>query len=409
MNKNKSAHSHVTLSKSVLCAFVFLFLPAQPSYSHELEQSYIFLTVSDDSLAGRIEINIPDLNLILGSTIPTDGNAAITDIDPYLDDIRNYLQSRVGFALEGMSSKSLPLTDYEVSQVEIAQYFIYHFEFSDLITEPKFVDVDYAVLFDEHPNHRAMLVIETNWKSGTFENEAQISMTFSGDNISQRLDLSDSSVWRGFVELVRLGIHHIWIGIDHILFLMALLLPSALRRESGQWQPVVGFRAALMYVVKVVTVFTVAHTITLSLAALNAVSLPSRLVESIIALSIAIAAVENLYPVFRGRIWVIVFVFGLFHGFGFATVLGEIGIPPKYMVHSLLGFNIGVELGQLAIVCVVFPVLYVMRNWWMYPKFLLKYGSLAMITVSLYWFVERGLEIDLPAGAMLNWVIDRVT
>jgi hypothetical protein len=133
------------------------------------------------------------------------------------------------------------------------------------------------------------------------------------------------------------------------------------------------------------------------------------LVESIIALSIAIAAAEVLYPIFRGRIWIVVFVFGLFHGFGFATVLGELGIPPKYVVHSLLGFNIGVEIGQVAIVCIVFPLLYLFRNWWLYRGLVLRYGSLLLIAISLYWLIERGFGIDLPAGAMLNATIDALS
>jgi len=385
-----------------LLAMVLALVPLQFVFAHALEQSYIFLKVYDDALLGRIEINLQDLNRILDTDLPTDGSAQLSDVEPYLGTIRGYLQGRVALAPEGIGSKELPLTRHELTQIPPTQYFVYHFEFPELPVEPEFVDVDYGVLFDIEPDHRGFLVIETNWKTGTFDNEALISLSFAPDRVSQRLDLSDASVWSGFVELVRQGIHHIWIGIDHILFLIALLLPSVVRRSEQGWTPVPEFRPALIYVIKVVTVFTVAHTITLSLAALNTISLPSRLVESVIALSIAIAAFDVIYPVFRNRIWIIVFAFGLFHGFGFASVLGEIGIPPKYMVISLLGFNLGVEIGQVAIVCVAFPLLYVLRMSWIYPRLLLRYGSLMLIAISLYWFVERGFLIDLPAGAVVN-------
>jgi hypothetical protein len=389
-------------------AAALLCFPLQQCLAHSLEQSYVYLTVSDDALSGRIELNIPDLNSALGTDLATDGSLTDADIAPHIEDIRNYLISRVGFAPNGAAEKTLPLTDYELTSIPLTQYLIYHFEFPQFDSKLQYVDVDYAVLFDEVPNHRGMLMIETNWGTGTFENEAQVSLDFNGNNTSQRLDLSDSSVWRGFGVLVRQGIHHIWIGIDHILFLIALLLPSVVRREAGTWTPVTEFRPAFIYVIKVVTIFTIAHTMTLSLASLNLFTLPSRLVESVIALSIAIAAAEVLYPIFRGRIWIIVFAFGLFHGFGFATVLGELGIPPKYVVHSLLGFNIGVEIGQVAIVCAVFPLLYLFRKWWVYRRLVLTYGSILLIAVSLYWFIERGFGIDLPAGSILNAIIDTV-
>ena len=408
MTPHKASHSRKVWSTINLTAVIFLFIPLQQCFAHALEQSYVYLTVSDNSLSGRIELNIPDLNNVLGTDLVTDGSLTDADIAPHLEVIRDYLTSRVGFAPNGAAAKTLPLTNYELTSTPLTQYFVYYFEFPEFGSKLLYVDVDYAVLFDEVPSHRAMLMIETNWGTGTFENEAQVSLDFTGGNTSQRLDLSDSSVWRGFGVLVRQGIHHIWIGIDHILFLVALLLPSVVRRKSGVWAPVTEFKPAFMYVIKVVTIFTVAHTITLSLASLGLFTIPSRLVESIIAVSIAVAAAEVLYPIFRGRIWIIVFVFGLFHGFGFATVLGELGIPQKYVVHSLLGFNIGVEIGQVTIVCAVFPLLYLSRKWWIYRRVVLQYGSMMLIAVSLYWFIERGFGIDLPAGSILNWTIDAI-
>ena len=126
--------------------------------------------------------------------------------------------------------------------------------------------------------------------------------------------------------------------------------------------------------------------------------------ESIIAFSIAVAALNIIVPIFRDRIWLVVFAFGLFHGFGFASVLGEYGIPSNYIVHSLLGFNIGVELGQVAIVCALFPILY-LRGRELYTVVILRGGAAILILVSMYWFTERAFLVDLPAGAIVNSVI----
>jgi hypothetical protein len=144
----------------------------------------------------------------------------------------------------------------------------------------------------------------------------------------------------------------------------------------------------------VITFFTIAHTITLTLASLQLVSLPSRLVESVIALSIGLAAYHNIRPLFKGHDWIIAFVFGLFHGFGFATVLGDLGLTAEFLSFSLLGFNLGVEIGQVIIIALIFPMLYLIRRTVFYPKVLL-YGSALLIVASVYWCIERGFDINL--------------
>jgi hypothetical protein len=181
-----------------------------------------------------------------------------------------------------------------------------------------------------------------------------------------------------------------------VMFLVALLLPAVLVRRDGRWRDASGFKPALLNVVKIVTAFTVAHSITLSLAALGLVSLPGRLVEVIIAASIAVAAADLVYPVFRGRIWLVVFGFGLFHGFGFAGALEEMGLLRDNLALSLAGFNLGVEFGQLAIVLLVFPVLFALRRLSAYPRLLLPSAAAVMIFVSTGWVLERAFDVQLP-------------
>ncbi len=389
----------------ITCLLGLLFLGwGNVAGAHELDQSYVFLNIEDTRVSGHIDMTVEDVNAAVGLNLPTERPVTAEEIAAYQEAIASYLRERVILSVDG-GPAGLPLTGLELSEQPIAQYLQYYFAFENLQEIPTSIDFDYSVLFDERPSHRGMAVIETNWKAGTFDNEEFISLIFEPGKERQTLNIEEASVWTGLMAQVRSGIHHIWIGIDHILFLLALLLPAVVTRPSGKWEAAASFKDAFIHVVKIVTVFTVAHTITLSLAALNAVSLSSRLIESIIALSIAVAAFDILRPVFKRRIWLIVFVFGLFHGFGFASVLGEIGIPSNYMVHSLLGFNVGVEIGQLAIVGVLFPVLFILARSRAYARFLLPAGALALITISLYWFIERAFEVDLPAGAIVNSIL----
>lgn len=371
------------------------------AHAHAPDQSYVFLRVYDNAIDGRIGLRMPDLNAAVGLDLREDQTVTRADIDPHLDTITEYLQERVSFAPNGRQ-RDLIFDDFELTAIPLGQYLEMKFSFTDFEDPPQTVDIYYNVLFDKRPSHRGLAVIEHHWKSGKLNNEADVALIFSPDDTRQTLTIG-GSIWQGFAAMIGQGTHHIWIGIDHILFLFALLLPSVMRNEGQGWQPVGSFRPAFIYVVKVVTIFTVAHTITLSAAALGAISLPSRLVESVIALSIAIAALDMFVPVLRERIWWVVFAFGLFHGFGFASVLADIGIGGEYLVHTLLGFNVGVEIGQVAIVAAAFPVLYLLRRNRYYPFVVMQAGAGALILISLYWFVERGFGIDIPGGKILGY------
>ena len=387
--------------------FYLLFLIAffhVPGYGHNLGQSYVFLSIYNHSILGRFEIPVSDLNKALELDFKTDHSVTNEDVEKHITVIKSYLHDKVSMAVDGQP-RHIRFTDYGLFSVSFAQYVVVEFALDNLSEEPQLLDIDYAVMFDVDPEHRGLLAIEHHWKTNTFYSEANVAMIFTPSDRSQRLDLSSSFAWNGFKGLIGLGIHHIWEGTDHILFLMALLLPSVVYRNDRQWQPAGKFRASLIHVVKIVTFFTIAHSVTLSLAALELVQLPARLVESMIAISIAVAAADIVFPILGGRVWWVVFAFGLFHGFGFASVLSSMGISSTYMPLSLLGFNLGVEFGQVAIVALAFPILFVISRTRLYTRYMLASSAIILIIISLYWFVERAFQVDLPAGEMLGAII----
>ena len=176
------------------------------------------------------------------------------------------------------------------------------------------------------------------------------------------------------------------------------LLPAVLVRadtDERRWSPAPGFAPAFWDVVKVVTAFTLAHSITLSLAALGVVRLPSRWVESAIALSVVLAALNNIRPLVYEKRWVIAFCFGLIHGFGFASVLTDLGLPREALLIALVAFNLGVELGQLVIVSVFLPLAFALRTTALYQRVIVVFGSAAIALVALAWLVERAFNLKL--------------
>src|SRR5262249_12322830 len=190
-----------------------------------------------------------------------------------------------------------------------------------------------------------------------------------------RVSVAEGVTTRGIGSFFLLGIEHILTGYDHLLFLLALIL-----RGGNLWS-----------LFKIITAFTIAHSITLALAALNIVMLPERLIEATIALSIAYVAAENLFM--RKAVshrWAVSFLFGLVHGFGFSNVLRELGLPKEGLVWSLLNFNLGVEAGQAMAVLIAVPILFRLRKFRWEPRAVVAM-SVVVLAVGLVLFVERAL------------------
>ena len=229
-----------------------------------------------------------------------------------------------------------------------------------------------ALLSREHAGHRTLARIEDRSGRGMPLREHVFGP--GSEKLEVAFDRRTQGPLAAAAEFLRLGVEHIFTGYDHILFLLGLLLVAR------------GFADLL----KIVTAFTVAHTLTLVLATLRYLSLDVRLVESVIALSIAYVALENLVAAEHRRRWVLAFVFGLVHGFGFSNVLRAMDIPRQLLAWSLASFNIGVEIGQVVIVSLCYPVLVWSRRrpWNLWA---VRAASVVIGLMGLYWFVERAL------------------
>ena len=395
-------------------SFILLFLLPNLVSAHQPNQSFIYFRVYETAgIEGRFDVHIDELNSYFGLDL---GNyPKEEEVLPALKDIQAYLLNNTKIS-SVYGDYNIVMQDKIVMMPVIKGAFVqFFFKLENSEKLPEALEITYNAFFDKDPKHVMFVAFEYNWKAGLINNEMLLALNYTKDTTTQTLSLTDSSIWKGFIAMIQQGVWHIWIGLDHILFLLALILPSVVRRKKSidvngkakfniwGWEPVQKFRPAFMYILKVVTFFTIAHTITLSLASLNIIVLPGRIVESIIALSIGLAAFHNIRPIFKGKDWLIAFVFGLFHGFGFASVMADLGITGEFLTLTLLGFNIGVELGQIVIIALIFPILFFIRNFKFYSKFLV-YLSVVLIIISLYWFVERAFDIDLTLDEqIMRW------
>jgi hypothetical protein len=361
-----------------------LWLLQAPAWAHKPSDSYLTLraTTGSSDIAIRWDIALRDLDYVL--QLDRDGNGEINwgEVRQRSDDITRLATSRLD-----LSSAGQPCTWSSASPLMLDQHSDGTYAVLSLTAQcarlSGALDARYSLLFDVDPSHRGLV----QWIApGSDKVQA---LVFGTESAGQSLALQPPGAWRTLRQYLVDGVWHIWIGYDHILFLLALLLPAVLVRRDGQWQGTPHLAGAVKEVLKVVTAFTLAHSITLSLAALGVVSLPSRLVESAIAASVVVAALSNLRGTLESRRWIMAFAFGLLHGFGFASVLADLGLPQGALVLALVGFNVGVEVGQLAIVAVFLPLAFSLRATGFYRVGVLKFGSLLVALLASWWLVQR--------------------
>ena len=355
------------------------------AHAHKPSDSYLTLSVNGATVAGQWDIALRDLDFAIG--LDSNGDAEITwgEVRAKHAEIAAYAMPRLAVSTAGKPCPAKVL-EHLVDDHTDGTYAVLRFQ-ADCSQQLEALQVQYGLFFDLDPQHKGLLRLAYREHSST--------AIFSPEKANQIFTLSEPSRLAQFVDYFQEGVWHIWIGFDHILFLLALLLPAVVFRLRHKWQAVEAFKPAFMNVFKIVTAFTVAHSITLSLATLGVISLPSRWVESTIAASVVVAALNNIFPIFRERRWAMAFAFGLIHGFGFASVLSDLGLPQDALVLALIGFNVGVEAGQLAIVAVFLPLAFAMRRTAAYRRVILLGGSFMIAALAGVWLVERAFDVKL--------------
>ena len=398
--------------KNNLLALVTLFVTAftfADLSAHSPDQSYLYLRIYESHVEGTHEMTYRDINKALGLNLKR--GMKVEDLRPFLPIIHAYIKERVSLS-SGGQDHPIEFIEPQIMETKMGVFLRSHYKLPSVKEVPKAIDVKYDVLFDRDEDHEGYLVIGHHWKSGIIKNEGKPSLNFSKGRTKNTLKLEGASVSKGFFKMMRQGAYHMRIAVDHFLFLLALILPAVVRRKkkpdgSWTWEAVKDIKEALPHIIKVVLGLAVAYSITLSLTTFGLISLSSRVVESMIALSIAIAAWHNIRPIFQNREWMMAFGFGLFHGMGLASDLGRKGLNGEYLTLSVLGFNIGVDLALIFITGLMVLVLFTLRARPIYRSILL-YGSIILIIMSIYMFVERSLEVNLFIDDFIDKVFRKI-
>jgi hypothetical protein len=352
--------------------------------AHQGSEGYVQLEQTAEGARLQVDAALRDLEVPL--KVDVDGNGQLTagEVKAAWPAIDAYVKSQVQVLGCALSSSSQTVVTRDDAAYASLAYAVVCTSAESKATAPA---IRYTLFKDTDVNHRATARIE--W-AGVVTAQVLNPQEAVGADVAKEANTQP-------LAFVREGVHHIVTGYDHVLFLLCLLFPSVMRRSSsGQgWAPVEKLSHALWPVLGIVTAFTVAHSITLTLAALQWVSLPASLIEPLIAVTIAIAAFDNLRSVLGRRRYLMTFLFGLIHGFGFAGVLQEMELPTSAFVGALLQFNLGLELGQVTIVAAVAGLLFSVRERAAYVPWVIRGGSVAAIAVAVVWFIERTADVSL--------------
>lgn len=378
--------------------------------AHPMPSSVVLLDVHEKTVQAEVQLPVGDLGFALGQTLDGAGEHLL---DRHGAAIRAYLPRHIRAVTPDGQAWTTGVSSLKMSQAQQTATGPYQEVTAELTLTPpagasvrEFTFKDDAIVH-QVVTHSILVSVRRDWQTGltgeeTAPAEVGVIRLNPVDNTINTLPVKreGGSAWQGFASLFKLGVSHIAAGTDHLLFLLTLLLPATLLVSAGRWQGYAGGRRSLHSILKIVTAFTVGHSITLILATLLRLHLPSAPVEALIALSILVSAAHALRPLFPGRELLVAGCFGLIHGMAFSFVLAEMNLSASQLALSLLGFNLGIEAMQLLVIALTMPWLMLLARTPAYPAVRTLGGGLAFLA-ALGWLGER-LGWENPLGLAAN-------
>ncbi|MCB0516313.1 MAG: HupE/UreJ family protein [Chitinophagales bacterium] len=363
---------------------------------HPMPHSIISLDVSSKEVKAELKLPLNELQLAVPFDVTTNANSLLERSE---NELKEYILSHIQLKDEFGKLWNIQVKDFKLSEDKQTATGKYQELTAYLLLTPpagsdlrKFV-LEYDAIIHQVVTHKIFVTLKKDWKSGKIENDETpigiIELDIANNRVNPiNIQLENGSTWKGFKSMVSLGMHHISEGTDHLMFLLVLLLPATLLIDNKRWSTSKGTRKSIIQLLKIITAFTIGHSLTLILGSLQLVNFPSQPIEILIALTIVITAIHALRPIFPSKEILIASSFGLIHGLAFSSILSEMNLGRTEMVYSILGFNIGIEIMQLFVVLLVIPWLIILSKYKIY-KWVRIAGAIVCVIAALGWLIER--------------------
>ena len=363
-----------------------LITAATPVYAHLASDSYLRIEIGETGVIdGQWDIALRDLDVAVGLDSDQDGSITWGELRASQQQVDAYAFGHLTVS-KGDAPCRLTATGLLVNYHAGSAYAVLPF-FAECSGAGQ-LKLQYRLLFDIDPSHRGLLTIANGKRIRSEVLTPEHADITIGD---AQIGLSEQ-----VAQFLRFGFDHILLGYDHLLFIAVLLVTAAFRRPEGNnWTPIDGLGRVLFETIRTLSAFTLAHAIVLTPAVLGFVDVPARLVEPAVALTIILAGLDNIRPILPRLRWQVAFLFGLIHGLSFASALGPMRLPPLGTAIALASFNIGVEVGQIALAVLLVPIAFVSRHDAIYRQLVTPVASFAAILLAGAWLLDRVLGLNL--------------
>ncbi|GAA2576224.1 hypothetical protein GCM10010435_60400 [Winogradskya consettensis] len=371
-------------------------LAPRPAAAHPLSTTAVLLTAEAGRVTGRVQLPIDRLAIALDQPLTT---AAVKQPGK-IEELRGYLLSHMS-AADQAGPWVVTAGGGAVESIDGVDHLVF-----DIVLQPPDHRVgDFQLTYDAILHRLVSHKVFVSLRTGG-EKEYTTVGVLDWQQHTLAVPAAGAATQDGFAAAIHLGIRHIAEGADHLLFLIMLLLPAPLIARGRRWKRSDDLRRNSWRVVHVVTAFAIGHSVTLALGALGYISVPTRVVESLIALSILVSGIHAIKPLVPGGEAWIAAGFGLMHGLAFAALLGDLGLGRGSLVADLLGFNLGIELTQLIVVALLMPSLLVLSRTTVYPGVRVTAAGIGVVLAAA-WLAERTALIAVnPFNRITDALID---
>lgn len=400
MNKSANLATRFEyLRRVVLLSIALVLLNAafQKVMAHASPNSLVFLNVSPQRVVMELQLPVPELELAFKPGLSKNPETIIEKWGPQL---REYLLAHIHAFVARERPWAVSVDGLRMDEGRYPENNLPYWEVIATVSltpaagdETRNFHLDYDVILHQVANHAALVSVRGDWENGIIEQSGREPQVIAWDMTSNKIpplqvSLEKGSWWNGFSSMVKLGMRHIAEGTDHLMFLLVLLLPATLLVRDKRWSGFGGTRYSMLRLLKIVTAFTIGHSLTLILGALGLIRINSQVVEVLIAVSILVSAIHAIRPLFPGKEMFVAAGFGLIHGMAFATTLTDLRLGTGPLVVSVLGFNIGIELMQLFIIAITIPWLVMLSKRPVYIWVRVT-GAIMAAVAAIAWIDQR--------------------
>jgi hypothetical protein len=386
------------MSATICLCFLALVSPA--CGAHAMPKSLVSLEFQQASVEARLRLPIDRLQYAMGRSPSGAGFDPMQSSDEIIEYLRIHIRP---LAPDGQPWAVL-VENLRMERQESVRFLVADLRLTPPAGAPSNrLQFNYDAITHEIVTHTVLVSVRSDWKNGVFADQPVLIGVLRNPMSHLSIDRSAGSVFRGFAGMLKLGMTHIAEGTDHLIFLLVLLLTAPLIALNRRWTGVRTAGASGWAVLKLVTAFSLGHSLTLAAGALGWIIPPQRAVEAFIAVSILVSAVHALRPIFAGYEVLIAASFGLVHGLAFAAALAPLGLEPLGLLVGLVGFNLGIECMQLVVVAVILPWLVLLRDTRLYDAIRVV-GAWFSILAATGWVLERACDIAIPPLGYVTWL-----